>query len=52
MTKTIKILQQDLARNAIGRLSDETYSCVHTLTSNLFLGVQSYNTRDFSVTSL
>jgi hypothetical protein len=52
MTKVIKILQINLARNAIGRLSDETYSCVHTLTSNLLLGVQSYNTTGVKVTNL
>ncbi len=31
MTKVIKTFGNDLVQNGFGRLSDETYSCVHTL---------------------
>jgi len=49
IAKVIKILRKNQARNGIGHLFDETCFCVHTLTSNPFLGVKSCNTTGIKV---
>jgi len=51
MTKVIEILQQDLAQNGFGQLTNKTCFCVHTLTSNPFHGVQSCYTIGMKITN-